>query len=77
MHYVIRETGYGCNTFCFSNYNSLNFIARVLKFLYKVLTFVHYKWHQFNPLQVYHRLRELMSNTYSTFVTTYPNTVLG
>lgn len=47
--WTVGETGYCCNTFGFSNYNSLNFAARVHKLLHKVTTFVYYKWHQFNP----------------------------
>uniref|UniRef100_A0A8C6UGC5 IRG-type G domain-containing protein n=1 Tax=Neogobius melanostomus TaxID=47308 RepID=A0A8C6UGC5_9GOBI len=49
----------------------------ILKLVYEVPTFVDYKWHLFKPLQEYHRPHELMSNTWWSFVTTYPTTGVG
>ncbi len=56
----------------FCKYYIMFFTGRVLKPLYKAPTFVHYKRHQFKPLQEYHSPYKLMSNTWSASVTIYP-----
>lgn len=68
----VEDAGNGCATFCLSTYNLLNFSVRALTFQHKVPLFVCYKDQCFQPLQLFHRIQKLMSNTRSCAEQTAP-----
>lgn len=73
---VLGETRYGCNTFCSSTHNAINFCARGHKPLHKLPIFP-YKCQPFKALQEYHRPCVLMLNTWRSFVITYSTIRVG